>query len=150
MSDTNSTALIIVTDTKSKVYVNFKQNLQKESTQVVIRDIDAVNNGKPKNGKYIEKLSNSMKYCDAIVVICSETLKNYLDNGKDSKCNLLKKAEREVLMKGFEEYSYKIIPITIDENGKNFTPSCLKGYAVVDAEVDMTTLDDIIKSKKLL
>lgn len=142
----HSIALCVIIETKSKEYLVFKQKLQKNA-QVRIIDTDGVK--KVKGDKYVDKLSNTMQQCHAIVVICTPKLKSYLEGTSDSGHNLLGDKEKTALLKGLQNHQGKVILVDIKHDGAQYIPNDLHGLgAPVNGVEDIETLVDQIKAKK--
>ena len=142
-------ALCILTDLKSKDYIRFQGSLQKISRQVKVMNLSNVSKkkGDSSGNEFHNKLNNVIGNCQAILVICSETLKNYLDENRPSECPLLNSAEREVILRGFQSYPKKVILVALTEEAKMHIPRDLLGNEKpLNGKIDLATIDAKIKA----
>lgn len=142
-------ALCILTDLKSKDYIKFQGRLQKMPDQVNVINLSNVSKkkGDSSGNEFHNKLNNVIDNCQAILVICSETLKYYLDENRQSNCPLLNKAERDVILTGFQNYPKKVILVALTEEAKMHVPRDLLGNEKpLNGESDLATIDAKIKA----
>ena len=142
-------ALCILTDLTSKDYIKFQGSLQKVSGQVKVINLSNVSKkkGDSSGNEFHNKLNNVIDNCQAILVICSETLKYYLDENRQSNCPLLNTAEREVILRGFQNYPKKVILVALPEEAKMHVPRDLLGNEKpLNGESDLATIDAKIKA----
>jgi len=140
-------ALVVVTNRKTKGYIPFRTKLQKVSGQVKIIDLDNVNNPLYYGENYADKLKNVFKNCQAILVICTPDLKNFLDSsGVQSDNKLIKDTEKSVILDGFRNFPDKVILVALSEEAKFHVPESLLGNEKPLS--DVATIDAKIKARR--
>lgn len=107
-------ALCVIDESKSKPYKTLKTNFQKQGIDIY----EATKAQRTPGDTYSEKLDNLLRSCHAIVVVCTESMKKYLNNESASICNILTDAERNVLNKGFDTYYEKVIKVSLSANAR--------------------------------
>ena len=95
---------------------------------------------------FVDKLKKGMKSSHSILLICSEAMKAYLDDGANSGNNRLGDDERNVLLDGFVKYREKLLLVTITDNGGIYIPKDLvQPGEPINGIKDLPTLLDKIK-----
>ena len=132
-----------------KQYIEFKSTLQSkacQSSSLKVYDVLAVN----KQGGDKETLPNKLKEkidsFPVIILVCSSTLKAYLDTGNPHGSELLTSKEREVLLKELskDKNKKKIIGVYLDETHREQVPNVLHGVDIVDG---VNGMEDIVQVK---
>lgn len=130
-------------------YIEFKSTLQSkacQSSSLKVYDVHAIKKQGGDKEKLPDKLKKKIDSFPVIVLVCSPTLKAYLDSGKSQGSDLLASKEREVLLKELskDKNKQKIIGVYLDKKHSGEVPNVLQGVEIIDG---VNRMDEIVEVK---
>lgn len=135
-----SVAICVIDENKSTEYRAFKKRLEKSKIEVK----ETLKAHRFNGNLYKDKLSTAMAECDAIVILCTESMKSYLNGHTNSSSELLQGPERLALQQGFRDYQNKVILISHDQRTRNdVVPNCVNDIDLYPAFYDIEQFGDI-------
>jgi len=123
---------------------SFKENLQKLDQAFNVYDVESISRMRGGN-EYKDKLKHAINHTNCIIIVCSPTMKSFLD-GK-SLCNYkqLKRDERNVLLEGLRKRKQNVILVYLNDNFSTSIPKVLEGIgSPVDGVNDIDTVGNKI------
>lgn len=139
---TISVALCVIDENKSQDYRTFKKKLEES----IIKVYETIKVHRCHGDQYKDKLNTVLKECTAIVILCTESIKGYLNGEAQSLSELLKENERQALEEGFATYQRKVILVNKQNNlqRNDVVPRCVSNPILYDTFYNIEQIDDVI------
>lgn len=141
------------TEKCTEQYISFKSNLQSmvaNNSSITVHDLKSINRLQERRNnkaKLADKLEKKINECHVICVVLSPSLKAYVDDGRP--IGLMKQDEREVLLKGLENYKEKkVVCISLDDSHVEMVPQMFQDVRNVHGSKDLSKIVEIILPAK--